>query len=127
MTFKAVSRTVASVVGFNLLALVIFWMIMLVLVQLGQRAIGGWFAPSLGQTLSCVAGAGIALALRARLAALLAAGFAAFSVSELIAHGYYGIGTVQGAATHFTVMGAGILGVVIGALLVSRQRTVAPF
>jgi hypothetical protein len=117
----SISRTVMSVVGRNVLAFVIFWFLGLVLVQFGQRAIGGWLAPSLGQTLSCVAGAGIALALRARVTALLAAGFAAYSVSELIAHSYYGIRAVQGAPAHFAVMGAGILGVGIGALLVSRQ------
>jgi hypothetical protein len=50
---------------------------------------------------------------------------AAFSASELAIHLYYGIRAAQGAATHFAVMGAGILGVVLGALLMMRSHGVA--
>jgi hypothetical protein len=120
-TIKTAFHTLWSVVGRNLLAAAISWLLMFFFVQLGQRGIGGWFAPSLGQAIGCVAGVGVALALRARLVALLAAGFAAFSLSELVAHGYYGIRAVQGAPTLFAVMGAGVLGVTLGMLLASRR------
>jgi len=70
---------------------------------------------------------GVLLALRlvAKFAAYLMAGMLAFSVSELLVHAYYGIGAAQGEPTHFAVMGAGVVGVVLGALIGSRGNTIA--
>ena len=47
---------------------------------------------------------------------------AAFSASELGIHFYYGIRAAQGTPTHFAVIGAGILGVVLGALMTRGRR-----
>jgi hypothetical protein len=60
----------------------------------------------------------IAVRLHARPAAFFLAAMLAFAVAELIAHTMWGYGVVQGAQTHFTIMGAGILGVVFGGMLV---------
>ena len=70
--------------------------------------------------LACVVGLAIALLLGAPVVAYFAAALAAFSASELAIHFYYGLRAAQGAPTHFAVMGAGILGVALGALLMMR-------
>jgi hypothetical protein len=48
------------------------------------------------------------------------AAMAAFSGSELAIHLSYGNRAVQGAPSHLAVMGSGILGVALGALLMTR-------
>jgi hypothetical protein len=114
-----VFRTGLSWLGRNALASGVFWFIGLGLVQLGERALGGWPASEAGQLVACIFGVAIALALRARTAAYLIAGFAAFTAAELAIHLSYGIRAAQGAPTHFAVMAAGVTGVVLGGLLAS--------
>jgi hypothetical protein len=109
----------------NLIALTLSWLTAFAAVQLGERAFGGWFASGLGQTAACLIGVLLALRLGAKAVAYLMAGMLAFSVSELLVHAYYGIRAAQGAATHFAVMGAGVIGVVLGALLVSKGNSMA--
>jgi len=46
---------------------------------------------------------------------------AAFSASEVAIHLYYGIRAAQGVPTHFAVMGAGVLGVMLGSLLAAGR------
>jgi len=118
--------TLASSVGRHLLAFVIFWVIGLMFVQFGERVLGGWPASAIGQLLACVLGIAIALRMRAAVTAYFLAAMAAFSASELGIHFYYGIRAAQGAPTHFAVMGAGILGVVLGGLM-TRGRRPSPF
>ena len=114
--------TLASSVGRHLLAFVIFWVIGLTFVQFGERVLSGWPASAIGQLLACVLGIAIALRMRAAVTAYFLAAMAAFSASELGIHFYYGIRAAQGAPTHFAVMGAGILGVVLGALMTRCRR-----
>ena len=116
------SWSLASLIGRNLLAFVIFWCIDFALVQIGYRTLGGWPAFEVGQRVACVVGVTIALGMRAAVMAYFLAAMAAFSASELAIHLYYGIRAAQGAATHFAVMGAGILGVALGALLMMRSH-----
>jgi hypothetical protein len=104
----------------HLLALAIFWIVGFAFVQVGQRALGAWPAAEIGQLLACVLGVVIALRMRAPVVAYLLAAMAAFSASELTIHLTYGIRAAQGAPTHFAVMGAGVLGVALGALLMRR-------
>src|SRR5262245_21916445 len=104
----------------NLIALALVWVVGLVFVQVGERALGGWPASEAGQLLSCVAGVAIALRLRAPAVAYVAAAMAAHSASELTVHSIYSLRAAQGAPTHFAVMGAGVLGVALGALLARR-------
>jgi hypothetical protein len=109
----------------NLIVLALSWLTGLAAVQFGIRVFGGWSASHLGQTLACVIGVLFALRLAAKFAAYLMAGMLAFSVSELLVHAYYGIRAAQGAPTHFAVMGAGVVGVVLGALIGSQGNTIA--
>ena len=104
----------------NLLAFVISWIVGFALVQIGQRVLGGWPATEVGQLLASVLGVAIALRMRAPLASYVLAAMAAFSASELAIHVVYGIRAAQGAPPHFAVMGAGVLGVALGALLMRR-------
>ena len=109
----------------NLIVLALSWLTAFAAVQFGIRVFGGWFASHLGQTLACVIGVLLARRLAAKFAAYLMAGMLAFSVSEFLVHAYYGIRAAQGAPTHFAVMGAGVVGVVLGALIGSRGNTIA--
>ena len=114
------TRSIVLSLGRHLLALVIFWIVGLAFVQLGTRLLGGWPASEIGQLLACVVGVGIAFRMRAPLIVYFLAAMTAFSASELTVHFTYGIRAAQGAPTHFGVMGAGILGVALGALLKGR-------
>jgi len=126
MDFRSPWPLVLSL-GRHVLAFVIFWIIGLALVQLGERMLGGWPASEVGQLVASVLGVAIALRLRAPVMAYLLAAMTAFSASEVVIHLYYGIRAAQGAPTHFAVMGAGIVGVVLGALLMMRGRRAPGF
>ena len=117
--FKSL-RSIIVLLSRHLLALAIFWTAGFAFVQVGQRALGGWPAAEIGQLLACVLGVVIALRLRVPVVAFLLAAMAAFSASELAIHLIYGNRAAQGAPTHFAVMGAGVLGVALGALLMRR-------
>jgi hypothetical protein len=117
----SVGRSISN----NLIALALSWLAAFAAVQFGERVYGGWFASHLGQTVACWIGVLLALRITAKFAAYLMAGMLAFSVSELLVHAYYGIRAAQGAPTHFAVVGAGVFGVVLGALLVSKGNTIA--
>jgi hypothetical protein len=114
-------------VGRYVLAFVTSWTIGLAFVQFGERVLGGWPASEAGQFVSCVLGVGIAWRLRAPIVTYFFAAMAAFSGSELAIHFYYGIHTVQGAPTHFAVIGSALLGVALGALLAKRGQRPAAF
>jgi hypothetical protein len=101
-------------IGRNVLALALFWLLSFAGVQFGYQ-FGGWPATEIGQVLGCAAGVGVAIQLRARLAAYLVAAMVAFSASELIVHLYYGMRAAQGAPTHFAGMGAALLSIALGA------------
>jgi hypothetical protein len=107
--------------GRNVVAGATCWLIGLGLVQFGERVLGGWPASEVGQLLACVVGVAVAHRLRAGVMTYFLAAMAAFSASELSIHLYYGIRAAQGGPTHFAVMGAGILGVMLGSLLATRR------
>lgn len=119
--FVGSPKSVVVLLGRNLLAFVIFWILSFAFVQFGWRVLGRWPASEAGQLLGCVAGIAIALRMRARVTLYFLAAMAAFSGSELTIHSVYGIRAAQGAPTHFAVMSAGVLGVGLGALLVGRN------
>jgi len=118
--FRSPWSIVAWLVG-NLAALALVWIVGFVLVQVGERALGGWPASEAGQLLSFVVGVAIALRLRTPVVAYVAAAMAAYSASELAIHSIYGLRAAQGAPTHFAVIGAGVIGVALGALLARRD------
>ena len=75
-----------------------------------------------GQLLSFVFGVAISLRINATFAAYLWSAMLAFGASELAIHLYFRIRAAQGAPTHFAVIGAGLVGVAIGALLTRSRR-----
>lgn len=109
----------------GVLAIAIFWLAALLLSRLGQYVFGGWAANEVGRVLACALGVFLALRLRVKLVAYVLAGQLAFCASELLLHSIFGVRSVQGGATHFAVMLAGILGVVLGWYL-SRRQTSEP-
>jgi hypothetical protein len=112
------ARTIATAVTMNVLAFVVFWLTAFGLIRFAERVLHGWPSSELMQTAALAVGVLVALRMRARVAALLMAGFLAFSLAELALHSIYGIRAVQGAPTHFAVMTAGAIGVALGVFLV---------
>lgn len=105
------------------LVIAIFWLSGFILVQFGQRVWGGWAVSETGEVLACAFGVLLAFRLRVKFVAYVLAGQVAFSFSELALHSIYGNRSVQGGPTHFAVMLAGTLGVVLGWYLRSRSDT----
>jgi len=114
---EAIILNLGMSLGRNALALGLFWIFSFALVQSGQRLLGGWPASETGQLMGCVGGVLVAIQLRARGALVITAGLSAFSASELLIHLIYGLRAAQGGPTHFAVMGAALLGVVLGTTL----------
>jgi len=125
-TAKAIVLSIGISLGRNGLALGLFWILGLALVQSGDRLLGGWPASETGQLVGCVGGVLVAIRLRARVALLISAGLSAFSASELVVHLVYGLRAAQGGPTHFAVVGAGLVGVILGTTL-ARRRSPAIF
>ena len=105
----------------NVVALVVFWLSALTFVRIGERLLGGWPASTLGELVALLLGVALALRLRAKATAYFLAAMTAYSASENAIHLYFGIRAAQGAATHFAVMGAGLIGVILGALLATHH------
>lgn len=108
----------------NVVPLAIMWIAGFVLMRIGALAGGSWVGSSLAAITGCVIGMAVALRLRGRVATLLLAGQIAYLVAELAIHARYGIGAAQGAPTHWAVMSAATLGVVLGSLV--RPMIAAP-
>src|SRR5713101_8324614 len=104
------------------LVIAVFWLTGFALVQFGQRVFGGWAASQVGEVLACALGVFLAFRLRVKFIAYVLAGQLAFTLSELALHSIYGNRSVQGGPTHFAVMLAGTLGVVLGWFLRSRGQ-----
>lgn len=119
-------RSMMLLLGRNVLAFGLFWLVSFGFVQFGERVLGGWPASEVGQLLGSVAGIAIAFRTRARVTAYCLAAMAAYSASELTIHSVYGIRAAQGAATHLAVVCAGLLGVAFGALLARRDGRFRP-
>ena len=103
----------SDVLTVSVAAFLAFWVLTFVLTR---TAIGsGWQVMELTILASTVLGVGIARALRAKLVAIGLLGFAAFQTAEFAMHAMFGVESVQGGATHWAVMIAGVLGAVLGA------------
>ena len=110
-------------IGVNVLALAIFWIVGFILVRfLTTVAVPG----TLWQLIAAIIGVIIALRLRARPAAYLLGAVIAVMTSETLIALYFGHGALQGAATHFATLGAGFIGVALGAWLVARYPLSTP-
>jgi hypothetical protein len=116
-------RNPAMAIGVNVLALAIFWIVGFILVRFFTSvAVPG----TLWQLVAAIIGVIIALRLRARPAAYLLGAVIAVMTSETLIALYYGRGALQGAATHFATLGAGFIGVALGAWLVARYPLSTP-
>ncbi|HYK02584.1 MAG TPA: hypothetical protein VE974_12580 [Thermoanaerobaculia bacterium] len=100
-------------VGLNIAAFAIFWMLGFA----GNRLFEGAPLARLVEPVATAAGVLIALRLRAKPMAFFLAAMLAFALAEFIAHSI-GFHAIRGAQIHFTVMGAGLFGVIFGAGLV---------
>ncbi len=105
-------REAFTVVGLNIAAFAIFWLMLFAANRLFETPITRVTDPAL--TAFAVY---IALRLRAKAMAFFLAAMLAFTLAEAIAHSI-GFHAIRGAQIHFTVMGAGLFGVIFGALLV---------
>jgi hypothetical protein len=114
---------VAGSLGRNVVALVLYWLTGLTLVQIGERLLGGWPASTLGELMALVLGVVLALRLGAKVTAYFLTAMTAYSASLNAIHLYYGIRAAQGAPTHLAVIGAGLIGVMLGALLATHYRS----
>jgi hypothetical protein len=117
---KSYIQSATSIVGRILGSLVVFWLLAFAGVQISERWLGGWPATDVGLLLAEGIAAVIAFRLQASIAAYVVLGFAAFTTAELVVHLIYGIRAAQGAPTHFAVMGAGVLGVALGAIVATK-------
>jgi hypothetical protein len=111
----------AGSLGRNVVALVVYWLTGLTFVRIGERLLGGWPASTLGELVALLLGVVLALRLRAKVTAYFLTAMTAYSASENAIHLYFGIRAAQGAATHLAVVGAGLIGVILGALLATHD------
>ena len=95
----------------NAIAAALSWVLILLFTRTLMGL--GWQGMEGGILLGCVLGVGIARKLRARVLELGLMGMVAFQAAELAMHLLFGIRAVQSGPTHFAVMIAGILGVVL--------------
>ncbi len=103
----------ADVLTVSIASLLTFWLLAFVLTRFAVAS--GWQAMELTILASSLMGVVIARALGARVVALGLLGFAAFQAAEFAMHALFGIESVQGGATHWAVMLAGVLGALLGA------------
>jgi len=123
MNFRSIRPSAfAGSLGRNVVAFVVYWLTGLTFVQIGQRLLGGWPASTLGELAALVLGVVLALRLRATVTAYFLTAMTAYSASLNAIHLLYGIHAAQGAPTHNAVMGAGLIGVILGALLATHYR-----
>ena len=102
--------------------LALFWLLGFALVQAAQRLTNPWPAGDIGLLIAAAVSLGIAVRLRAMVAALLTAGFAAFTLAEISIHALFGIRAAQGGPTHFAVLAAALIGVSLGVFALRRDR-----
>jgi hypothetical protein len=111
----------ATSFGRSVVLVLAVWFLAFGMVQTGER-LGGWPASEAGQLIAFAIGTLLSVVFRARLVAYLCAAMLAYTTSELVVHAVYGIRAAQGAPTHFAVMGAGMMAVMLGAAVTSLGR-----
>ena len=112
----------------NLLALAIFWLIALALVQFGERTFGGWVAPWAGLTLACIVGTAIASKMRATVTTLFLAAITLFAASRFVIQPVFGAAAVRGRETHLISIAIAMAVVLVAAAVarvMTRRRAIA--
>lgn len=118
----------------NLGMLAVSWGIIFVLTELAKR--GSWLSVSAAILVGLACCIVLAWKARAGVAAVVLAGFLAALAPETLVDAVYGVHVIQGNLPHDALLGAGFLGVLLGALvcallggggaLLARRRTAAP-
>ena len=114
MANNGTSLRYISMISSNLAVIAIF----AVLSFAGTRVFNEVPAGELVQAVAAAAAIAVSLRLRAHPATFVMSALLAFSFAEFVAHTLWGKAVVQGGETHMTVMGAGAIGVVLGAAMV---------
>jgi hypothetical protein len=109
------------VVGAHALALVACVGVLVLAVGLHSVSGAGWVARKAVDPTALALGALIAARLRARLLVLPIAGFALALGAEAAMDAAFGTPVVRGAGAHLALILAGVLGVLLGALLARRS------
>jgi len=122
-TTNSSPRNPAMKIGLNVLVIAIFWILGFLLIRfLSIERVPG----SVWQLIAAVAASVIALKIGARPAAYFLGVVISVMAAETIIVLLYGRAALQGAPTHFAVLGAGIIGVALGAFLVARYPLSTP-
>jgi hypothetical protein len=109
-------------VTINVLAFVIFWVVLSAFSRT-SAAIGlDWPANHAGNIIANLIGLGVALRLRARVTGVVLGVTAAAQLAEYVMHLLFGIQTVQGGPTKLALMLAGLLGIAFGAVLTRWRK-----
>jgi hypothetical protein len=114
-------RSAAGSVGRNLGSFAIAWL----LFGIGIRA-GNFFTPTIQNVFGLLGGGiglWIAIRFRATIASMLITGFVLMFAIEFAFHEIFGYHMVQSAPTHFAILAASILGLLLGALAMPRLVT----
>lgn len=114
-------QTVGDAAVSNVMAAVVSWALLFLLARITAGI--GWWGTEVAILLGCVLGVGIARRLHARVLELGLLGMIAFQVAELAMHVAFGIRAVQSGPTHFAVMIAGVLGVVLARIVDSTTSS----
>jgi hypothetical protein len=101
--------------------LALFWLLAFALVQAAERLTNPWPAAEIGEVIAAAVALGVAIRLRAGIAAFLTACFAAFSLAEIAIHAIFGIRSAQGGPVHFAVLAAAFIGVALGSFVLARE------
>lgn len=119
----------------NLGVLAVTWGIAFVFAALAKSGLAAWFSVLAAIIVALASGVVLAWMARARVAAVVLAGLFAALVPELAANSVYGGVAIQGGWPHLALMGAGLLGALLGFLLcallgggalLARRRANAP-
>ena len=107
----------------NALAFAIFWVVLSVFSRTSASLGLDWPANHAGNIIANLLGVGVAVRLRARVAAVILGVIAAAELAAYVMHLLFGIGTVQGGPTHWALMLAGLLGIALGAVLAPSRKS----
>ena len=105
-------RETFTLVGLNIAAFAIFWVMLFVGIRLFDPPV------RVVEPVLTAVSILIALRLRAKPMAFFLAAMLAYLLAGIIAHSIWGFPVVRGGQIHLTVMGAGLFGVIFGAVLV---------
>jgi hypothetical protein len=106
----------------NLKAAFAFWVVLTILARLGRLVSTEWAVASIRDVLACGIGVGFAFRFQARVVQLALTGIGVSVLSLLVVNLLFGIQSTQGGGSRFAAIGAGVLGSLAWAALVTLER-----